>query len=203
MKLFYTKGTCSFGPHIAMRELGIDPELIAVNLREKILPDGSDFLVKNPRGYVPYIETIDGIGISECGVILQYLADLVPEKNLIPAAGTIERYQVHDWLSFIGSELHKNLPPLFLPNIPEEYRPVARARLDVRLKFVNDELEGKNYLMGDQYSVADSYATAILNWTKPAKYDLSSLQNVSAYYDRCSARDSVAAATAAEAADML
>ncbi len=200
MKLYYAKGTCSFGPHIAMRELGIDPELVPVNLMEKKLSDGSDFKGHNPKGYVPYIETDDGTGLSECGVILQYLADQHPEKDLIPAAGTSERYKVQDWLSFIGSELHKNLPPMFLPNIPEDYRPVARARLEVRLNYMNEALEGKQYLMGDDFTVADCYATAILNWTKPAQYDLAAHPNVKAYYERCCARDSVQAANAAEEA---
>ena len=149
---------------------------------------------------MPYIETDDGTGLSECGVILQYLADQHPEKGLIPAAGTSERYKVQDWLSFIGSELHKNLPPIFLPNIPEDYRPVARSRLEIRLNFMNEALEGKQYLMGDDFTVADCYATAILNWAKPAKYDLSAHPNVKAYYERCCARDSVKAANAAEEA---
>ena len=119
---------------------------------------------------------------------------------MIPAAGTSQRYKVQDWLSFIGSELHKNLPPMFLPGIPDEYRPIARARLETRLNCVNDALKGKQYLMGDDLTVADCYATAALNWTKPAKYDLSAHPNVQAYYERCYARDSVKAANAAEEA---
>ncbi|NBP72736.1 MAG: glutathione transferase GstA [Alphaproteobacteria bacterium] len=200
MKLYYTKGTCSFGPHMAMRELGIEPELVPVNLMEKKLSDGSDFRAKNPKGYVPFVEADDGTGISECGVILQYLADRHPEKGLIPAAGTSERYVAQDWLSFIGTELHKNLPALFLPYVPDEYRPVARSRLETRLDFLNDALEGKKYLMGDEFSIVDCYATAILNWTKPAKYDLAAHPNVKAYYELCCARDSVKAANAAEEA---
>jgi glutathione S-transferase len=103
-------------------------------------------------------------------------------------------------LSFIGTELHKNLPALFLPYVPDEYRPVARSRLETRLDFLNDALEGKKYLMGDEFSIVDCYATAILNWTKPAKYDLAAHPNVKAYYELCCARDSVKAANAAEEA---
>jgi len=149
MKLYYTKGTCSFAPHIAMRELGIEPELVAVNLMEKKLGDGSDFRTHNPKGYVPYVEMEDGTGLSECGVIIQYLADKHPEKGLIPAAGTPERYKLMDWLSFIGSELHKNLPPMFLPGLPDDYLESARTRMGARLKHMNAELEGKDYVMGD------------------------------------------------------
>jgi glutathione S-transferase len=200
MKLYYTKGTCSFAPHIAMRELGIEPELVAVNLMEKKLSDGANYKAHNPKGYVPYVEMEDGTGLSECGVIIQYLADQHPEKGLIPAAGTPERYKVMDWLSFIGSELHKNLPPIFLPGIPDDYRDIARNRLGVRLSYMNDALEEKQYLMGDDFSAADCYAAAILNWTVPAKVDLSAYPNVAAYYERCCARDSVKAAHAAEEA---
>jgi glutathione S-transferase len=184
MKLYYTKGTCSFAPHIAMRELGIEPELVAVNLMEKKLGDGSDFKTHNPKGYVPYVEMEDGTGLSECGVIIQYLADKHPEKGLIPAAGTPERYKLMDWL----------------PGIPDDYREIARKRLGMRLSYMNAELEGRDYLMGDKFSAADCYAAAILNWTKPAKVDLSAYPNVAAYYDRCCARDSVKAAHAAEEA---
>tara|TARA_R110000787_G_scaffold62328_5_gene141022 strand:- start:1719 stop:2318 length:600 start_codon:yes stop_codon:yes gene_type:complete len=199
MKLYYTKGTCSFGPHIAMRELGIDVELVPVDLKEKKLGDGTDYKKINPKGYVPFIETDDGKGLSECGTILQYLADRHPKAGLAPANGTAERYELQEWLSFIGSELHKNLPPLFLPTIPDDYRPVARARLAQRLDYMNDALKGKDYLMGDKFSVADAYACAVLNWTRPAKYDLSAHPNVAAYYERLCARDSVKAAQAAEA----
>ena len=200
MKLYYTKGTCSFGPHIAMRELGIEPELVAVNLMEKKLGDGANYKAHNRKGYVPYVEIEDGTGLSECGVIIQYLADQHPEKGLIPAAGTPERYKVMEWLSFIGSELHKNLPPIFLPGIPDDYRDIARNRLGVRLSYMNDALEDKQYLMGADFSAADCYATAILNWTVPAKVDLSAYRNVAAYHERCCARDSVKAAHAAEEA---
>ena len=198
MKLYFSKGTCSFAPHIAMRELGIQPDLIPVNLKEKTLPDGSDFRVKNPRGYVPFVVTDDGTHLSECGVILQYLADKHPESALIPIAGTPERYLAQDWLSFIGSELHKNLPPLYLPAVPDEYRPYARTRLETRLNYLNGALAGKQFLLGDNYSIVDCYATAILNWTKPAKYSLTAHPNVNEYFSRCYSRDSVAAAKKAE-----
>ena len=110
---------------------------------------------------MPYIETDDGTGLSECGVIRSTSPTSIL-KGLHTAAGTSERYKVQDWLSFIGSELHKNLPPIFLPNIPEDYRPVARSRLEIRLNFMNEALEGKQYLMGNDFTVADCYATAIL-----------------------------------------
>ena len=198
MKLYYTKGTCSFAPHVGLREAGMDFELAAVNLKEKKLADGSDYLAINPRGYVPLLERDDGQMISECGVILQWIGDQVPASGLVPAAGTDERYRVQEWLSFIGSELHKGLPPLFLPGIPDDMRPIARARLGVRLGFLDESLAGTDWLMGDTFTIDDVYCGAILNWTKPAEYDLGQHPNVAAYYKRFCARDSVKAAHAAQ-----
>ena len=200
MKLYFTRGACSFGPHMAVRELRVDCELAAVNLQEKTLQDGSDFRAINPKGYVPFLQTDDVGGISECSVILQYLADRHPDSGLAPPAETPDRYRLQEWLSFVGLELHKALPPLFLPGIPDEYRSIARARVTHRLGYLDSRLKGRNYLMGDAFSVADAYACAVLNWTKPAKYDLSAHPNVAAYYDRLRGRDSYAAVRAAEAA---
>ncbi len=198
MKLYKAKGTCSFGPLVAIKEIGLDAELIPVDIMAKKLEDGSDFKAINPKGYVPFLVTDEGKGISECAVILQYLADQNPGANLAPAAGTAERYEMQDWLSFIGSELHKNLPPLYLPYIPDDYRPVARTRVGVRLDYMNDAIAGKTWLLGDQFTVADCYACAVLNWTPRAEYDLSAHPNVKAYYERLLERDSVKAAMAAD-----
>ena len=198
MKLYHTKGTCSFGPHIVLREIGRDFDLVPVNLMEKTLADGSDFRAINPKGYVPFIETDDGKGLSECAAIVQYLADRNPECGLAPAAGTAERYQLQEWLSFIGSELHKNIPPLFLPYIPEDYRPVARKRVAQRLDYMDAAIAGKDYLMGSDFTVADAYAFAVLNWTGKANYDLAAHPNVKSWFDRVAARPSVKAAFAAE-----
>ncbi len=198
MKLYYAKGTCSFAPHVALREAGAAFDLLAVDLREKKLGDGSDYLAINPRGYVPLLERDDGQRLAECAVIVQYVADQNPESGLAPPAGTDDRYRLQEWLSFVGGELHKGLPPLFLPTIPEAMRPVARARLNLRMKFLDQALEGRKWLMGEDFTVADAYCGAILNWTVPAKYDLSEHPNVAAYYDRFCARDAVKAARAAE-----
>ena len=199
MKLYYTKGSCSFAAHVALREAGAEFELAAVDLREKTLPDGSDYREVNPRGYVPFLERDDGEGLAECAAILQYVADRHPDSGLAPAPGSDGRYRLAEWLSFVGGELHKGLPPLFLPTIPEEMRPVARARLTVRMGFLDQALAGKEWLMGDRYTVADSYCGAILNWTRPAKYDLADHPNVAAYHGRFHDRAAVKEARAAEA----
>lgn len=198
MKLYYAKGTCSFAPHVGLREAGLEFDLEPVSLQKKTLADGSDYRAVNPRGYVPLLERDDGQTISECAVILQWIGDRVPESGLTPAAGTDARYRVQEWLSFVGSELHKGLPPLFLPYIPDAMRPVARARLELRMGFLDGALEGKDWLTGDRFTVADVYCGAILNWTRPAKYDLGQHPNVAAFHERFCARASVEAAHAAE-----
>ncbi len=198
MKLYYTKGTCSIAPHVALREAGADFEPIEVDLREKKLADGSDYLAINPKGYVPLLVRDDGRTLSECSVILQYIADKHPASRLAPAPGSDDRYRLQEWLGFVGSELHKGFPNLYLPTIPDEMRPVARARLTVRLNFLDRALEGKPWLMGETYTVADAYCGGILHWTRPANYDLAQHPNVADYFRRFCDREAVKAAHAAE-----
>ena len=198
MKLYYAKGTCSFAPHVGLREAGLDFELAPVDLREKTLADGSDYRAVNPRGYVPFLERDDGTTLSECAVILQWAGDRAPDSGLMPAAGSDERYRVQEWLSFVGGELHKGLPPMFLPHIPDAMRPIARARIEQRMGFLDGALKGRDWLMGERFTMADVYCGAILNWTIPAKYDLAQNPNVAGFYERFRARASVKAAHAAE-----
>lgn len=198
MKLYYTKGTCSFVPHVTLREAGADFDLIAVNLGEKTLPDGSDYAAINPRGYVPLLERDDGQTLAECAAIIQYVADQHPDSGLAPAPGSDDRYRLQEWLSFVGAELHKSLPQLFLPYIPDDMKPVARQRVATRLAFLDQALAGKQWLMGDTFTVADAYCGGMLNWTKPGQVDLGDHPNVAAYYERYCDRDSVKQAHAAE-----
>ena len=198
MKLYFTKGTCSLCPQIVLSELGADVEMVPVNLKEKLLPDGSDYRAVNPKGYVPFLETDEGFGLSECQVMIQYLADRHPEAGLAPAPGTVERVRLQEWLSFIGSELHKNFPPMFLPYVPDDYRPVARARVTQRLEYLDGQLAGRDYLMGKDFSIGDAYGYTILRWSVPAKYDLTPLRRVKAWFDSIGERPAVKAALAAE-----
>ena len=199
MKLYYAKGACSIGPHVALREAEADFDLVPVDLRNKALSDGRDYLTINPKGYVPMLERDDGQSLTECAAILQFVADQYPGKALAPAAGTDERYRLQEWLSFVGSELHKGLTQMFLPTIPADMRPVARTRLTARMKYLDQALEGKQWLMGDSYTVADAYCGGVLRWTETAKYDLSDHPNIASYYTRFGERDAVKAAIAAEA----
>ena len=184
MKLYYSAGACSLSPHIALKEAGLAFEAVSAPTKTHKLPDGTDYYTINPLGYVPLLELDDGTRLREGPAIVQYVADQVPAKKLAPAAGTLERYRLQEWLTFIGTEVHMGFSPLFNPNMPEEAKTIARDRLASRLKWVDGELAGKQYLMGDQFTVADGYLFTVTNWAKPTNLDLSGLPNLLAYRDR-------------------
>jgi glutathione S-transferase len=164
-----------------------------------VLPDGSDYRKVNPLGYVPYLVLDDGTGLREGPAIVQYIADQAPAKKLAPANGTAARYQLQSWLNFIGTELHKGgFGPLFNPAVPAEVKQVFKDRLLDRLKWVDGELAGKTYLMGNDFSVADAYLFTVTNWTAPMQIDLAPYPNLSAYRARVGARPAVQAAMKAE-----
>src|SRR5574344_2193833 len=136
MKLYYSPGACSLSPHIVAQEAGIACELIQADLKSHTLKDQTDFYTINPLGYVPFLVLDDGQTLREGPVIVQYLADQVPEKKLLPAVGSMERYRVLEWLNFIGTALHKSFGPLFKPGTPEDYKPSVRQALRGRFEGV-------------------------------------------------------------------
>ena len=196
MKLYYAPGACSLAPHIAMRELGIPVELQKVDLKAKQY-EGGDYKQINGKGYVPAIATDAGV-LTEAPVILQYLADQKPEAGLAPKNGTMERYHLQEWLNFLTSEVHKQVSPLFKPNTPEEYKKIAKENLANRFGWLDQQLAGKDYLTGKQFTVADAYAFVLLGWTKPTQIDLSQWPNLQAFHKRVAARPKVKEAMQAE-----
>lgn len=198
MKLYYSPGACSLSPHIVLREAGMNVDLVKADLKTHQLADGSDFRAVNPRGYVPVLELDDGQRLTEGPAIVQYIADQVPAKNLAPAAGTMARYRVMEWLNFISTELHQNYSPLFNPAVPKEAQALATARLLDRFAYVDRQLEGKSYLMGEQFSVADAYLFTVTSWAKYAQVDLGKFAHLGAFAGRMAARPAVQAALKAE-----
>jgi len=198
MKLYFSQGACSLSPHIVMHEAGLAFEAIPAPTKTHQLPDGTDFYTINPLGYVPYLTLDDGRSLHEGPAIVQYLADLVPEKKLAPANGTFERYKLQEWLTFIGTELHKSFSPLFNPAAPDETKDQAKQTLAKRLAWVDSELAGKDYLLGEQFTVADAYLFTVTNWARIVKVDLSTFANLLAYRTRVSERPGVQAAMRAE-----
>ena len=198
MKLYFSQGACSLAPHIVMHEAGLAFEAISAPTKTHQLADGTDFYSINPLGYVPFLALDGGLSLHETPAIVQYLADLVPEKKLAPANGTFERYKLQEWLTFIGTEVHKNFSPLFNPAAPAEAKEQAKQTLASRLAWVDGELAGKDYLLGEQFSVADAYLFTVTNWARLVKVDLSTFANLLSYRTRVGERPGVQAAMRAE-----
>lgn len=198
MKLYYSPGACSLSPHIALHEAGLAFEAILAPTKTHRLPDGSDYYLVNPLGYVPFLALDSGETLREGPAIVQYIADQVPEKHLAPPAGTMARYQLQSWLNFVSSELHKGFSPLFNPAVPAEAKQVFKDRLLQRLTWVDGELAGKPYLMGEPFTVADGYLFTVTNWAKPVGLDIDGLTHLVAYRSRVAARPAVQAAMSAE-----
>ncbi|HQZ01674.1 MAG TPA: glutathione transferase GstA [Thauera sp.] len=198
MKLYYAPGACSLSPHIVLEETGLPYEAEVVDLKTKLTATGADYTQHNPNGYVPALVLDSGEVLTEGPAIVQYLADQVPDKKLAPANGTVARYQLQSWLNFIGTEVHKSCSPFFNPASGDAWRAGARANLERRLAYVDENLAGKAYLMGDCFSVADAYLFTVLRWTGFIRFDISSFANLTAFVARVAARPAVQAALKAE-----
>ena len=198
MKLYYSPGTCSLSPHIVLREAGLAFEAVKAPTKTHQLDDGTDYYTINPLGYVPMLELDDGTRLREGPAITQYLADLAPTKNLAPANGTLPRYRLQEWLTFIGTELHQKFSPLFNPALGDDAKKVFRDRLASRFAWLNGELEGKQYLLGQNFSVADAYLFTVTNWAKPMAIDLTPYPKLLSWRERVAARPAVQEAMKAE-----
>jgi glutathione S-transferase len=191
MKLYYSPGACSLSPHIVGVEAGIHLELERVDLRSKKTASGGDFLAVNPKGYVPALALDDGSILTEGPTIVQYLADQRPDAKLAPPAGTMARYRLQEALGFINSELHRTYTPLFSKDITAEYRKNREAYLLTRYAAIEQQLEGRPYLLGDTFTVADAYLFTVTRWAPMVKVDLSHLPNLTAFQKRVEARPHV------------
>jgi glutathione S-transferase len=198
MKLYYSPGACSLSPHIALLEAGLPHDLAKVDLRTHRTADGTDYYTVNGKGSVPLLELDDGQRLTEGPAIVQYIADRSPASGLAPAAGTIERYRLQEWLNFVSTELHKSFSPLFDGAVPAEYKDMVRKRLGTRFDWLSAELQGKDYLMGARFTVADGYLFTVLNWCQWVGLDLAKWPVLAAYVARVVARPKVQAAMEAE-----
>lgn len=191
MKLYYAPGACSLSPHIVLAELGLPYELIKVDLASHQTADGQDFSAINAKGYVPALQLDDKQLLTEGPAIVQYLADLKPAAGLLPPAGTLERARVQEWLTFIGSELHKNFSPLFNPAASADWKAAGRANIVRRFAFVEQALIGRDYLTGADFCVADAYLFTVINWTRIQQIDLAPWPALAAFHQRVQARPAV------------
>jgi len=191
MKLYYSPGACSLSPHIALLEAGLPFDLVKVDLRAKKLENGDDYLQVNPKGQVPALALDNGELVTEGPVIVQMIADKAADKNLAPARDHADRYKLQAWLTYINSELHKNLGPQFSPVLADDAKAFFKDRVMGKFKYLETAIAGKDYVMGKQFTVADGYLFTMLSWAERLKFDLSAMPNLVAYKARVGARPKV------------
>jgi glutathione S-transferase len=191
MKLYYSPGACSLSPHIALLEAGLPHDLVKVDLRAKKLENGDDFLAINPKGQVPALALDSGELVTEGPIIVQMIADKAG-KGLAPARDSAERYKLLEWLNYITTELHKNIGPLYSPVLKDDAKDFFKDRVMGKLKYLEKEMAGRDYLMGKQFTVADGYLFTMLVWVADRlKFDMSGFPNLMAYKARVAARPKV------------
>ena len=193
MDLYFSPLACSLASRIALYEAGAEARFIEVDPKSKRTPDGVDYREIYPVGLVPLLRLDDGSLLRENAAILQYIAARYPQAELVPADAA-ERARVQQWLSFIGTELHKGLfIPLFDQKAPEGTRPHVLKKQESRLKYLNNYLGGRDFLL-DRFTVADAYLYTVLNWTTATSVDLTTFPAIQQYHRRLQKRPSVAKA---------
>ncbi len=200
MKLYYYPGACSLATHITLREAGVPFTLERVDLVTKKTESGKDFTAINPKGYVPALQLDDGEVLTEGVALMQFIADQNPAAGLAPAAGTLERARLNGHLCFISTELHKAFSPLFRKTTSDADRQTTKDTLSRRFAFIEQVLgDGRPYLMGDAFSIADAYLFVVANWAGPTGFgSLERWPHLSALMARVAQRPAVQAALKAE-----
>lgn len=198
MKLYYSPGACSLASHIVLRESGLAFDLLRTSTKTHVTADGVDFYTINPKGAVPVLEIANGERLTEGPVILQYLADQVPQKQLAPPAGSMDRYRLQEWLNYLTSELHKSFGPLFWPAMPDEAKALFKGSITRKLGWIDSKLDGRSFLMGETFTVADAYLYTLVNWTKPLGISTDEFPHLLAFMAKVGARPAVGDALKAE-----
>lgn len=198
-KLYYAPAACSLAPHIVLRELGEDFSLVKVSTKTHQTDDGADFYAINPKGYVPALGLPNGEVLTEGAAISQYLADNKPESGLVPRPGTLERARVNEWLTFINSEVHKTYSPMFAPNTTDDQKKALKDKLAARYDLIEKTFaDGRDYLTGKTFTVADAYLFVVTNWSNFVALDLGPWPKLKAFQARVQARPHTQAAMKAE-----
>ena len=188
MKLYYMPNACSLASNIVLREAGLSFELVRVDRKTRRAADGLDFNEVNPKGYVPALTLDSGETLTENVTVLQYIADRNPAAQLAPPAGTMERYRLTEWLSYINSEIHKNFSPMFRAEAPEGAKEWARGSLPRRLDYAQSALGSKSYLTGEQFTIADAYLYVVLGWGSLVNVDIGRWPQLKRLHERVGAR---------------
>jgi glutathione S-transferase len=199
MKLFYSPNACSLAPHIVLRELGLPFDLIKVDLQQHLTELGEDFYRLNKKGQVPVLQLEDGSFLTEGAVISQFLVDQFERKDLLPEINTPERYQTLSWMNFIAAEIHKAYSPFFHESYGEESKTIFSTILNKHYAWVDQQLDGQNYLSGSNFTIADIYLFVVTRWADFIGLDLGHFIHLTAFMQRIAHRQTVQDAIAAEA----
>lgn len=191
MKLYYSPGTCSLAIHILLREVDADFELERVDTAAGTTASGKDFSAINPKRVVPVLELDNGEFLTEGPVIAQYITDQAQATNLMPAAGSLERYRVMEWQNTLTSEFHKGYTPLFKAQVNDEAKAYFAQALQQRYAWVEAALEDRDYLTGTHFTAPDAYLFVITNWARLVKLDLSAYPRLAAFQQRVAERPAV------------
>ena len=198
MKLFFSPGACSLAPHIVLKETRQAFTLEKVDTGTHTTADGADYYAINPKGAVPVLELENGERLTEGPIIAQYLADKAGRADLLPAAGSMDRYRVMEWQNYITSELHKTFTPLFNPDLDSSARKTLAGVLRKKYEWVNTQLQSRDYLLGQSFTVADAYLFAVTGWAKYVSLDLADLKHLQDFLGRVAGRPAVREALKAE-----
>jgi glutathione S-transferase len=198
MKLYYLQGACSLCPHILLRETDTPFELEGVDRKTKTTKGGENYWDVNPTGQVPSLRLDDGQVLTEVTAIAQYIADRKPEAGLVPPRGSMDHYRMLQWMNFIAAEIHKQYTPLFRPNMPEDYKPVAKENIGKAHTIFDKHLAGKDFMVGNKFGVVDAYVFVIANWARFQQIDIAQWPNVKALQERVRGRPKVQEALKAE-----
>ena len=199
MRLYYSPGSSSLASHIALVEAGLPFEAVRVDEHTKAMAGGGDYRQVHRLGYVPALRLGDGTLLTEGAAILQHVAELAPQRNLVPPAGTVERARLQAWLNFLSSEVHKGgFSPLFNPAMPEAAKRIFRDRLALRLAHLDGHLAAHEHLLASGYSVADPQCFVVASWANWVDVDLTPYPDLRAHRERIGERPAMQAALAAE-----
>lgn len=198
MKLYYAPGTCSFAPHIILRETKLPFTLERIDLTAHKTEHGTDFFSVNSKGMVPVLESDDGTCLTEGPVIVQYVCDKAKRSDLMPAAGSLARYRVMEWQNYIGTELHKSFTMLFNPAIDATSKSALIGILRKKFEWISTHVKGRTSLTGDIFTGADAYLFTVSQWPKFVGFDIGDLGNLQVYLQRIALMPAVQEALKAE-----
>lgn len=192
--LYYHRGACSTSNHFALEESGVEYEAIEVDFKALDDPLVRKVRALNPMAQTPVLVLDDGQVLTQNAATLPFIADLAPDKELLPRRGTIGRAQAESWLAFIASDLHPTIIEYAYASLPDndadrlKVRRFYENRVGRRLKILEDRFASNDYVLGIRYSVVDGYALIVLGWSEAAKISLEAYPNIRTYMTRIEAR---------------